>query len=150
MKERVVFGGCVVGLSVFLILAVYNVVIAGNSDDIYPIWNAVHEDAVKLSAGFNALVGAMMNLAYCTIVHLQFSGANDQDELITTTEYGPRLTHARIVDYMQKKFEPIFYKGGWARLWYLFPRQWYWPPSQDHSTPWRRPSMEWGWFWGRF
>ena len=114
IKERVVFGGCVVGLSVFLILAVYNVVIAGNSDDIYPIWNAVHEDAVKLSAGFNALVGAMMNLAYCTIVHLQFSGANDQDELITTTEYGPRLTHARIVDYMQKKFEPIFYKGGWA------------------------------------
>ena len=114
MKEWVVFGGSVVGLGVFLFLVVYNVVIAGNSEDIYPIWNAVHEDAVHLSAGFNALVGAMMNVAYCTIVHLRFSNANDQDELITTTKYGPRLTHAWIVDSMQKKSEPIFYMGGWA------------------------------------
>ena len=114
MKEWVVFGGSVVGLGVFLFLVVYNVVIAGNSEDIYPIWNAVHEDAVHLSAGFNALVGAMMNVAYCTIVHLRFSNADDQDELITTTKYGARLTHAWIVDSMQKKSEPIFYMGGWA------------------------------------
>jgi SSS family solute:Na+ symporter/sodium/pantothenate symporter len=113
ISASVILRGCALGLSTFLGLAVYNVIIAGanKKDDIETIWTAMNPDAVQLNAAINALCGALINFGYCVVAHYCSTNRHKVDQIKEQhdTRYGPvPLTHETILDAVGHKSEPIF------------------------------------------